>query len=133
MAFALHIPPKRTCLLHAVPLFHVTGLGMMMRQLIIGGTTLFMRRWDTDTAMDLMIKEKVTTLIGYVEWCLRCCFMLTASSVPALAAGILHNPRLTKETQLESVAYGGAPAPANLHETAQKSWPDALLYVLLKV
>lgn len=66
MAEAMHMPPDemRGCLLHAVPLFHVTGAGMLTRATQIGQKLVFMRKWDVDVAMELIKKEKVTNLMG---------------------------------------------------------------------
>ncbi|RSH80258.1 uncharacterized protein EHS24_008831 [Apiotrichum porosum] len=111
MALAMHIPEAKTCMLHAVPLFHVTGGGMLTRAIVVGQRLVFLRKWDVDTATALIRSEKVNNLMG----------------VPALAAGLLASPRLTDELKLETVSFGGAPAPSNLAHRVQKQWNQALV------
>jgi acyl-CoA synthetase (AMP-forming)/AMP-acid ligase II len=64
MAFAQHIPETRSVMLHAVPLFHVTGEGMLTRSIVVGQKLVFMRKWSPETAMDLILAEGVNNLTG---------------------------------------------------------------------
>lgn len=110
-ALAAHTPPPhQPVMLLAVPLFHVTGnLGWMIRAFHMGLKMVFMRRWNVDDAIDLMIAEKITFVGG----------------VSAIANAILQSPRLPKDWPMEGVTYGGAPPPARMPDDVKKTWPDA--------
>ena len=59
---AAALPPV---LLTAVPLFHVSGLhAQLLTALRTGRRLVFMRRWTTECAIELMKKEKVTQFNG---------------------------------------------------------------------
>lgn len=127
MALAMHIPEAKTCMLHAVPLFHVTGGGMLTRAIVVGQRLVFLRKWDVDTATALIRSEKVNNLMGCVSQRRSPVFADNVCRVPALAAGLLASPRLTDELKLETVSFGGAPAPSNLAHRVQKQWNQALV------
>lgn len=97
-------------MLLAVPLFHVTGnLGWMIRAVHMGVKMVFMRRWNVDDAIDVMVAEKITLVGG----------------VAAIANAILQSPRLPKNWPMEGVTYGGAPPPARMADDVKKTWPEA--------
>ena len=57
--------PPRAVTLMPVPLFHGTGLhSNLVAQGWFGGTLVLMRRWDPETALDLIERERVTGLSG---------------------------------------------------------------------
>jgi acyl-CoA synthetase (AMP-forming)/AMP-acid ligase II len=90
----------RTVLL-VVPLFHVTGChAAMMPTIMTGGTLVFMRKWDTAKALELIARERVNTTGG----------------VPTIAWQLLEHPDRGAYdlSSLETLAYGGAPSPPEL-------------------
>lgn len=94
-------PPNPMTVLLVIPLFHVTGCTAMMGPAIVGGSKLvFMHKWDTVRAMELVEREKVTLTGG----------------VPTIAWQILEHPDRDKYdlSSLESITYGGAPAAPEL-------------------
>jgi long-chain acyl-CoA synthetase len=83
-----------------VPLFHVTGCVSLISGMPAGNTSIFMRRWDPLEAMRIIERERVNITGG----------------VPTIAWELLeHHERGEYDlSSLESIAYGGAPAPAEL-------------------
>lgn len=95
-----------------VPLFHLTGcMGGLARCVAVGFKLVLMRRWDADTCIDLMIKEKVTGSVG----------------VPSIFQGILQSRNLTDKIKLTAVTVGGAQPPERLPSDVRKAWPDAYM------
>ena len=93
-------PIPRTALT-VIPLFHVTACSSaMMGTIATGGTMVFMRRWDTVQAMQLIEREKVNVTGG----------------VPTIAWQLLEHPDRAGHdlSSLESIAYGGAPSAPEL-------------------
>ncbi|CAK9782384.1 unnamed protein product [Cutaneotrichosporon oleaginosum] len=108
VAAATTPPPEQGVLLLPVPLFHVTGFIGMNRNFVSGGKIVLMRRWDPDAAIELMLKEKVTSSTG----------------VPAIFQGILQARGLTDKLQLQGMSIGGSLPPARLAGDIHKTWPD---------
>ena len=54
---------------------------------------------------------------------------LTRSSVPAVAASLLHSTELPKERDFATVFYGGAPPSKQLAAEVKQRWPKAAMYV----
>ena len=93
-------PIPRTALT-VIPLFHVTACSSaMMGTIATGGTMVFMRRWDTVKAMELIEREKVNVTGG----------------VPTIAWQLLEHPDRAHYdlSSLDSIAYGGAPSAPEL-------------------
>ena len=79
-----------------VPLFHVTGLiGQLIHMFLVGGKTVLMGEYKTDTMLQLLEKEAVT--FSFV--------------VPTIYVLMLLNENLDKYdlSKLRLAAYGGAP------------------------
>jgi acyl-CoA synthetase (AMP-forming)/AMP-acid ligase II len=98
-------PSPRTGLL-VIPLFHVTACSAsLMGSMVAGNTTIFMRKWDTVEAMEIIQRERVQVTGG----------------VPTIAWQILEHPDRGKYdlSSLETISYGGAPAAPEL---AKKIW-----------
>ena len=96
-------PPEPTprVTLTVIPLFHVTACSAgMMGVIATGSTMIFMRKWDTIRAMEIIEREKVNVTGG----------------VPTIAWQLLEHPDRAKYdlSSLESIAYGGAPAAPEL-------------------
>jgi long-chain acyl-CoA synthetase len=99
-------------MLLSVPLFHATGcFAAMIPNLMVGGKLIFQRRWDVDTALPLMEKERVTACGG----------------VPTIAWQIVEHPRLGDYdlSALETIAYGGAPSAPELVRRIKERFPKA--------
>ncbi|MFC9768872.1 class I adenylate-forming enzyme family protein [Rhodococcus jostii] len=104
-------PP--TCILLSVPLFHVTGsLVLLNAAMLAGDKVALMPRWDPGEALELIEREKCTTIGG----------------VPTIAWQILQHPDRHRFdlTSIETVNYGGAPAPATLVDRITDTWPHAV-------
>lgn len=97
------MPPEPTprVTLTVIPLFHVTACSAgMMGVIATGSTMIFMRKWDTVRAMEIIEREKVNVTGG----------------VPTIAWQLIeHTDRGNYDlSSLESIAYGGAPSAPEL-------------------
>jgi len=95
-----------------VPLFHVTGCqGMLLGALSSGGRLVMLHKWDPARALEAIEAEGVTALAG----------------VPAMMWQIADEPSLAKRdtSSLQSISYGGAPAPPELLRRLRRAFPDA--------
>ncbi|MXP31438.1 class I adenylate-forming enzyme family protein [Parerythrobacter jejuensis] len=84
-----------------IPLFHVTACSAsMMGALFAGHTLIFLYRWDTVKAFEIIEREKVNLTGG----------------VPTIAWQMIEHPDREKYdlSSLENIAYGGAPAAPEL-------------------
>jgi len=84
-----------------IPLFHVTACSAaMMGSIAAGSSLIFMRKWDTVRAMEIIEREKVNITGG----------------VPTVAWQLLEHPDRGKYdlSSLEAIAYGGAPSAPEL-------------------
>ena len=65
-ALAVHNPPEEQgVMLIPVPLFHVTGtLGWMARGFHLGMKMVFMRRWNVEHGVKLIVDEKIGVIGG---------------------------------------------------------------------
>ena len=94
-------PPVPKVGLTVIPLFHVTACSAgMMGQLFAGHTIIYMRKWDTVKAFEIIEREKVNLTGG----------------VPTIAWQMIEHPDREKYdlSSLESIAYGGAPSAPEL-------------------
>jgi len=83
--------------LTVIPLFHVTACSAgMMTAVFAGNTTIFMRKWDTIQAFEIIQRERVNSTGG----------------VPTIAWQMIEHPDRHKYdlSSLEAIAYGGAPS-----------------------
>jgi acyl-CoA synthetase (AMP-forming)/AMP-acid ligase II len=93
--------PMPRVTLMVIPLFHVTACSAgMMVSIAVGSSLIFMRKWDTVRAMEIIEREKVNITGG----------------VPTVAWQILEHPDRPKYdlSSLEAIAYGGAPSAPEL-------------------
>ena len=93
--------PEPKTFLTVIPMFHVTACSAtMMMSIAAGNTLVFMRKWDTVRAMEIIEREKVQVTGG----------------VPTIAWQILEHPDRAKYdlSSLEAIAYGGAPSAPEL-------------------
>ena len=103
-------PPKSSLI--TVPLFHTTGChASMIPLLAAGGKLVLMRKWDPETAMQLIERERVAMIGG----------------VPTIASQLLEHPALGNYdlSSLEGIAYGGAPAAAELARKVKERFPTS--------
>jgi len=99
------------CFILVVPLFHVTGcVPVMLSCFGMKFKLVIMRRWDPETALQLIEAERVTTFVG----------------VPTQSWDLLECPSFAKydTSSLASVGGGGAPAPAKLVERVEQGFSN---------
>jgi long-chain acyl-CoA synthetase len=104
--------PQRSVLL-VVPLFHTTGCHATMIPLVAaGGKLVLMHKWDPEQALQLIERERINS----------------AGGVPTIAWQLLEHPALRNYdlSSLESIAYGGAPAAAELVARLKEKFPKAV-------
>jgi long-chain acyl-CoA synthetase len=93
--------PSPRVVLTVIPLFHVTACSAgMMPAIAAGNTVIFMRRWDTVRAMEIIERERVNITGG----------------VPTIAWQLIEHPDRARYdlSSLEAIAYGGAPSAPEL-------------------
>ncbi|MEG3175117.1 class I adenylate-forming enzyme family protein [Sphingomonas sp. RB3P16] len=93
--------PAAKTFLTVIPMFHVTACSAtMMMSVAAGNALVFMRKWDTVRAMEIIEREKVQVTGG----------------VPTIAWQILEHPDRAQYdlSSLEAIAYGGAPSAPEL-------------------
>ncbi len=97
-------------ILLSVPLFHVTGChAIMLGSISFGGKLVIMYKWDPERALELIERERITTIAG----------------VPAMIWQLLESPSFaeTDISSVSSVGYGGAPAPPELVRRIEQLFP----------
>ncbi|WP_082233190.1 class I adenylate-forming enzyme family protein [Halobacillus massiliensis] len=105
--------PVRTLI--AVPLFHVTGLiGQLFYMLLIGGTCVLMKRYQTGKFLDLIERENITFLFN----------------VPTIYIMMLSHETFQpgKLRALDIAAFGGAPMSQETIESLMKALPFLRLH-----
>jgi long-chain acyl-CoA synthetase len=103
--------PQKSYLV-SVPFFHATGCFAVMIPFLMAGNKLIMqRKWDTEAALGLIEKERITHIGG----------------VPTIAWQVLTHPRVGEFdlSSIESVAYGGAPAAPELVALIKARFPNS--------
>jgi long-chain acyl-CoA synthetase len=106
-----HKLPQRVTLL-VVPLFHATGLSATLGPtMTAGGKIVLMRRWDTEPAMRLIERERVSSTGG----------------VPTIAWQLIEHPARSKYdlSSLVAVTYGGAPSAPELVRKIAEVFPGS--------
>jgi long-chain acyl-CoA synthetase len=101
---------RRVTLL-TVPLFHTTGcFAVLMPTFFTGGQLVLMYKWDPRRALELIEREKITTMSG----------------VPTNAWQLLSHPSFGDYdiSSLTAISYGGAPAPPKLLERITELLPN---------
>ncbi|MBN6052318.1 acyl--CoA ligase [Nonomuraea sp. RK-328] len=102
---------QRRMTLLTVPLFHVTGcFSALTTTMFSGGGLVLMYKWDPAQALRLIERERVTTMIG----------------VPTNAWQLMSHPDFAKHdlSSLNTLGYGGAPAPPKLLERITANLPQ---------
>jgi long-chain acyl-CoA synthetase len=96
----------------AIPFFHTTGCqATLAGALYNGGKLVTLHHWDVEQAMGLIAREKITA----------------AGGVPTIAWQILEHPNREQYdlSSIEGIAYGGAPASAELVRRIKQVFPSA--------
>ena len=102
--------PDSVALLVA-PLFHVAGLGRLLGQLVVGGTSTTLARFQPELVLDAIEHHGVTDIVA----------------VPTMLQSLLDAPGFARERVqgLARVAFGAAPMPPDLLERALQALPQA--------
>ena len=103
--------PQRAFLL-GIPLFHTTGCQAVLIPSFVNGSKLvLMHKWDTELALQLIERERITTTGG----------------VPTLAWQIVEHPSFENYdlSSLDTISYGGAPAASELVRRIKQRFPKS--------
>lgn len=99
----------------AVPLFHVTGLiGQLLHAIRVGGTSVIMKRYQTEPYIQTVVKEKVSFLFN----------------VPTIYIMMMSHSLFSKYAYpfVKTIAYGGAPMSNETIYQLRKKFPNAALH-----
>jgi acyl-CoA synthetase (AMP-forming)/AMP-acid ligase II len=102
--------PESVALLVA-PLFHVAGLGRLLGQLVVGGTSVTLPRFQPDRVLHAIEHHAVSDIVV----------------VPTMLQSLLDAPQFRRERVqgLTRVAFGAAPMPPDLLAQALDALPRA--------
>ena len=91
-------PPPQGASLQVFPFFHIGGLSGLYVNTAIGSKLVTMYKWDVDTAIDLLVGERITS----------------TAMVPTVLRQLLESPRIDTlpADVLAGIASGGAPGAA---------------------
>lgn len=106
------MPTEQMGQLISAPLFHVTGsLAMLCGSTMAGSKIVFMYKWDADTAIRLIEKEKLNSFGG----------------VPSMPLQVLESPILSQHdmSTVRAVLFGGAPPAPELAARIKQAFPNA--------
>jgi long-chain acyl-CoA synthetase len=106
------MPTEQMGQLISAPLFHVTGsLAMLCGSTIAGSKIVLMYKWDADTAIRLIEKEKLNSFGG----------------VPSMPLQVLESPILSQHdtSSILAVLFGGAPPAPELAERVKQAFPNS--------
>ncbi len=93
------------------PLFHIGGIASIVGGAMSGSKMVLMRKRGTAAALDLAVRERVTSLGG----------------VPAVAQEILDFPGIEKfDLQIRSFPMGGAPVPPRLPRRVREVFGESV-------
>ncbi|MDN3653440.1 class I adenylate-forming enzyme family protein [Thalassotalea ponticola] len=101
--------------LTAVPLFHVSGLhAQLLNGLLSSRRLVFLHKWDTDSAIDVIEQEQVTVFNG----------------APAMIMQMMRNKRFVEgkaHQQLVGLGFGGAGIPKKLINNVLERMSDKMV------
>lgn len=103
--------PEKTASLLSVPFFHATGChSVLVTNTYAGNKLVLMYKWDPERALELIERERVNMFGG----------------VPAMVWQVLESPRFGEHdlSSVQSIGYGGAPAPAELVARIREAFPE---------
>jgi acyl-CoA synthetase (AMP-forming)/AMP-acid ligase II len=90
-------PASQAAALLTFPMFHIAGLVNLYLAVVNGSKLVLLRRWDTEVAVDLILRERITSTVV----------------VPTVLRQLLDDERL-QHSELKALGAGGAPVPAEL-------------------
>ena len=96
----------------SIPFFHTTGCqAVMIPAFALGVKLVLMRKWDPESALGLIERERVTS----------------AGGVPTVAWQLVEHPALNEYdlSSLEGISYGGAPAASELVRRIKQVFPKS--------
>jgi long-chain acyl-CoA synthetase len=103
--------PVQPAAIGSGPLFHIGGIAAIVGGAMSGSKMVLMRKRGTAAALDLAVRERVTSLGG----------------VPAVAQEILDFPGIEKlDLRLRSFPMGGAPVPPRLPRRVREVFGDSV-------
>jgi acyl-CoA synthetase (AMP-forming)/AMP-acid ligase II len=97
--------------LHTGPLFHIGGIGALLRGVMVGNTLVFPRgRYDPGDALELIERHRIS------RW----------NAVPTMASRLLDHPYLKRHdvSSLRTMTLGGAPVHAELLQRIRVGLPS---------
>jgi long-chain acyl-CoA synthetase len=101
------LKPEEDRLLVPIPMFHITGMTVMMLSPLARGSTIYpMLRWDAEEAFRLIEKHKITDFLA----------------VPTIYIDMLHHPKAQQYdlSSLKLCSSGGAAMPVPVMEAFEK-------------
>ena len=108
------LPSEQSTTLLPTPLFHVTGTHSGITPSMAAGTRMvLMHKWDVETALELIERERVNTLV----------------TVPTMSWQLVQaKPDRDHDlSSLKTITYGGAPGGADLHAALSGRFPGLFL------
>lgn len=108
MAFARSSRPDGASLVMA-PLFHIAALLGMVAQCLVGGTVVFVDRFDPGEVLGLIEKYRISTL----------------TAIPEMVAALYRHPGFgSRDTSsLACIVYGATPMPGAVLDRARTAFP----------
>jgi len=101
------LSPEEDRLLVPIPMFHITGMTVLMLSPLTRGSTIYpMLRWEAEEALKLIERHKITNFLA----------------VPTIYIDLLHHPKLDKYdlSSLKLCSSGGARMPVPVMEAWEK-------------
>jgi long-chain acyl-CoA synthetase len=101
------LPPEEDRLLIPIPMFHITGMTVLMLSPLTRGATIYpMLRWEAESALKLIQKHRISNFL----------------SVPTIYIDLLHHPKLQEYdlSSLKLCSSGGARMPVPVMEMYEK-------------
>ncbi|KAJ7180050.1 hypothetical protein C8R43DRAFT_971441 [Mycena crocata] len=98
-------------ILISVPFFHVTTTSLTMTATFGGAKIVLLRKWNPKEAARLIRQEKLTS----------------AGGVPSMSSDLIESELSGSDYPLDSLTFGGAPAPDILTTRARAAFPNVTL------
>ncbi|MDY7036343.1 MAG: long-chain-fatty-acid--CoA ligase [Thermodesulfobacteriota bacterium] len=94
--------------LHITPFFHAAPVWPMLSHMYVGGCNVLLKKFDPNTVLDIIEREKITTI----------------NTLPIMILRLLNYPQLKQYdvSSLRLISYGGAPMPFELLKEAMKTF-----------
>jgi long-chain acyl-CoA synthetase len=102
---------EQSAMLLPLPLFHVTGCNVQfLPSFLVGRKLVMMYKWDAGKALELIEKEKITSMTG----------------VPTMGQDLIEHPDFSKRdiSSLKEVSSGGAAKPPEQVRSMAKKAPN---------